>query len=525
MQDVQSRGRGDSSRLVNRVKSNFASAALGANLKEIISQPTGYLMAYQYLSGEAMAKGATMANDYDSMMKYSDYAMVRDYDKGYLLSESLGDKVEGFAKKFGEPLDWADKYTMGKLWNACRVEVELKQGLKIGTEENYKAAAELLEKVGRLTQPNYDASEKSGFQRNKNEIISSFSMFSSVQTKQLSRIVESVTKYQMYKERAAKEPTEANKNAMAAAKEEMARCQAGVLMMNAGYVLICTLVKAALPKKEEEKITDAMDLTKKMTSGMIESYVGIIPFADDAANMFIDGYDAGHFFYSSINDMASAIRGMKNIDKDPGKVLYNLAVATGQMTGIPTRNIANILKGGVNRAASSMGTQAEYEGNKLLYKAFGGEKKATYINLLYSALYDGDSDTAKYIIDDMVKRGYTKQSISTSLKTMFAQQAVEYWAEDDSENLQKVFEAMSLVGLSQKNIKSQIQTQMKKHIVADKAIVKLAEKISRYRHSSPDWQASHKANLQAEIDKLIQENAEKGYNQSVVTAAIESLIE
>lgn len=329
----------------------------------------------------------------------------------------------------------------------------------------------------------------------------------------------------MYKERAAKEPTEANKKALAAAKEEMARCQAGVLMMNAGYVLICTLVKAALPKKEEEKIKDAMDLTKKMTSGMIESYVGIIPFADDAANMFIDGYDAGHFFYSSINDMASAIRGMKNIDKDPGKVLYNLAVATGQMTGIPTRNIANILKGGVNRVASSMGTHAEYEGNKLLYKAFGGEKKTTYINLLYGALYEGDSDTAKYIIDDMVKRGYTKQSISTSLKTMFAQQAVEYWAEGDSENLQKVFDAMSLVGLSQKNIKSQIQTQMKKRIVADKAIVKLAEKISRYRQSSPDWQASHKANLRAEIDALIRKYAEKGYNKDVVIAAIESLIE
>ena len=525
MQDVQSRGRGDSSRLVNRVKSNFASAALGANLKEIISQPTGYFMAYQYLSGEAMAKGATMANDYDSMMKYSDYAMVRDYDKGYLLSESLADKVEGFADKFGKPLDWADKYTMGKLWNACRVEVELKQGLKIGTEENYKAAAELLEKVGRLTQPNYDASEKSGLQRNKNEIISSFSMFSSVQTKQLSRIVESITKYQMFKERAAKEPTEANKNALAAAKEELTRCQAGILMMNVGYVLICSLVKAALPKKEEEKITDAMDLTKKMGSGLIESYVGMIPFADDAANMFIDGYDTGHFFYSSINDMASAIRGMKNIDKDPGKVLYNLAVATGQMTGIPTRNIVNILKGGVNRAASSMGTQAEYEGNKLLYKAFGGEKKATYINLLYSALYEGDSDTAKYIIDDMVKRGYTKQSISTSLKTMIAQQAVEYWADGDSENLQKVFEAMSLVGLSQKNISSQIQTRMKKRIVNDKAIMKLAREISRFRHSDADWQASHKANLQAEIDALIRKYAEKGYNKDVVIAAIESLIE
>lgn len=525
MQDVQSRGRGDSSRVVDRVKSNFASAALGANLKEIISQPTGYFMAYQFLSGEAMAKGATMANDYDSMMKYSDYAMVRDYDKGYLLSESLADRVEGLAKKFGEPLDWADKYTMGKLWNACRVEVELKQGLKIGTEENYKAAAELLEKVGRLTQPNYDASEKSGFQRNKNEIISSFSMFSSVQTKQLSRIVESITKYQMYKERAAKEPIEENKNALAAAKEEMARCQAGILMMNVGYVLICSLVKAALPKKEEEKITDAMDLTKKMCDGLIESYVGMIPLADDAANMFIDGYDAGHFFYSSINDMKDALKGMKNFEKDPQKATWNLIIATGQLTGLPARNISNVMKGAINRGASAMGAQAEYEGNKLLYKVFGGEKKTTYINLLYNALYDGDSDTAKYIIDDMVKRGYTKQSISTSLKTLFAQQAVEYWAEGDSENLQKVFEAMSLVGLSQKNITSQIQTQMKKRIVNDKAIAKLAREISRFRHSDADWQASHRVNLQAKLDKLIQEYAEKGYSQSVVTAAIESLLE
>lgn len=524
MQDIQSRGRGDSSPIVNKVKSRFASAALGANLKEIISQPTGYLMAYQYLSGEAMTRGAAMANDYDSMMKYSDYAMVRDYDKGYLLSETLTDKVDKFAEKFGEPLDRADKFTMGKLWNACQVEVELTQGLKIGSEDNYKAAAVLLEKVGRLTQPNYDAGEKSTFQRNKNEIISSFAMFSSVQTKQLSRTVESVTKYHVLKERAVNEPTTQNRKAATAAGKEMCRSIASIFAMNASYVLICTLIKAALPKKEEEKIKDAADLTNKMLVGLGECYVGMIPGLDDLSNMIFDGYDADHFFYSSVNDLAAALRGMKNVFETPWECFYDLIESIGQLTGVPVRNLSNIFKGLINRGTSMMDVKAEYVGAKLI-NSYAGEKKVTYINLLYNALYDGDSDTAKYIIDDMVKRGYTKQSISTSLKAMFAQQAVEYWAEGDSENLQKVFDAMRLVGLSQKNISSQIQTQMKKRIVNDKAILKLAEEISRYRHSSPDWQASHRASLQAKIDKLIQEYAEKGYNQSVVTAAIESLIE
>ncbi|MBQ8603913.1 MAG: hypothetical protein IJ410_03595 [Oscillospiraceae bacterium] len=525
MQDVQSRGRGDSSPVVNKVKSHFASAALGANLKEIISQPTGYLMAYQYLSGEAMTRGAAMANDYDSMTEYSDYAVVRDYDKGYLLSESLMDKVDGFAKRFGEQLDWADKFTMGKLWNACRVEVELTQGAKVGTEENYKAAAELLEKVARLTQPNYDASEKSALQRNRNEVISSFAMFSSVQTKQLSRLAESLTKYYMYKDRAAKEPTDAHIKAVEAAKKEVARCNAGVLMMNAGYVLICTLVKAALPKKEEEKITGAKDLTKKMASGLLESYVGIIPLADDVANMLIDGYDAGHFFYSSINDMASALRGMKNFEKDPAKALYNLAVATGQLTGVPTRNISNALKGMINGGASFMDTKVEYEGTKLIFKVFGGEKKASYISLLYQALYDGDKETAKYIIDDMVKRGYTKTEITQSLKKLFAENAVVYWQEDDKENLQKVMTALNLAGLTEKSISSQIKTRQKNIIKTDRAIRKIAKKLSEYRNSDSEYKQRHRAELQEELDKLLAEYLAKGYSKAVVEAAIEGRME
>lgn len=525
MQDVQSRGRGDSSPVVNKIKSRFAAAQLGANLKEIISQPTGYLMAYQYLSGEAMTRGAAMANDYDSMMKYSDYAVVRDYDKGYLLSETLVDKVDEFAKRFGEPLDWADKFTMGKLWNACRVEVELTQGAKVGTEENYKAAAELLEKVARLTQPNYDASEKSALQRNRNEIISSFAMFSSVQTKLLSRLVESYTKYYMYKDRAAKEPTDAHIKAAEAAKKERVRCNAAVFMMNASYVLVCTLVKAALPKKEEEKITDAKDLTKKMASGLMESYVGIIPLADDAANMLIDGYDAGHFFYSSINDMASALRGLKNFEKDPAKALYNLAVATGQLTGIPTRNISNVLKGMINRGASFMDTKGEYEGTKLIFKAFGGEKKASYISLLYQALYDGDADTAKYIINDMVKRGYTKTEITQSLKKLFAENAVAYWQEGDKEKLQKVMTALNLAGLTEKNISSQIKTRQKNIIKTDRAIRKIAKKLSEYRNSDAAYKQRHRAELQEDLDKLLAEYQAKGYSKAVVEAAIESRME
>jgi len=216
---------------------------------------------------------------------------------------------------------------------------------------------------------------------------------------------------------------------------------------------------------------------------------------------------------------------MKNIDKDPAKALYNLAVAAGQLTGVPARNISNVLKGGINRVAGFMDIKGEYEGTKLIFKAFGWEKKASYINLLYKAIYEGDGDTAKYIIEDMKKRGYTANEIATPLKKLFAENAVAYWKDGDKESLQKVMAALKMAGLTEKNISSQIKTRQKNIIKEDRSIIRLAKKLTEYRQSDAEYRQRHRDSLQAEIDRLVAEYMAKGYSRAVVEAAIESLIE
>lgn len=130
-------GRGED--LASRMMSNYKIAAVGANLRVAMLQPTSYLRAAAVISPKYLAKGLTMSNraGQAEAAKNSGTATWKDlgfYDTNInaglrdMIKHADGtkEKLQEFSMKGAE---LGDKTTWGALWNACKAE-QMDKGLK-----------------------------------------------------------------------------------------------------------------------------------------------------------------------------------------------------------------------------------------------------------------------------------------------------------------------------------------------------------------------------------------------------------
>lgn len=158
-------GYADLDRMAKGFLSRYKVAAVGANLRVVLLQPTAYWRAKRVLSHRSLLYGARavhrikygakMAKQYCGMavwksLGYFDTNIARSlqsqikYDAGVL--DKIADKALLGAGK-------ADEATWGALWNACEAEVKRTDArLKAGSEAFYRRVAELLTDVIYRTQ-------------------------------------------------------------------------------------------------------------------------------------------------------------------------------------------------------------------------------------------------------------------------------------------------------------------------------------------------------------------------------------
>ena len=514
MQDVQNKGRAESNPTVNFIRGAYATAQLGFNPKVIVSQTASYPTAGAYLDAESLAKGATMHTDYDLMDQYCPWAYVRNYDNGVVLSEGNLSAISEFGNKTTKPISQTDRFTIGKIWNACQVYIETHEGYAIGTEENLTMAGELLEKVCRRTQPNYTQTERSAMMRSTNEIVKSFTMFTSVPLKQLSRIVESSTKLRMMQERYKASPTIENRTKVSEAWGEVAKVQTAVFLANAMYIALSTLVRFLLPKKDEDKEVSV----GKMAKDVFTTYMHMVPIWKDIYDYMVNGYDVNNYFYDTVNDMLSTIKKLGNLSDDPVGTMWDLTQQGMMFVGIPTRNMKNTFIGVANRFASFINASAGYEVAKRQKSIRNTNNRSYFVQYIYDALYEGDATSAQYILDDMRSRGYTDKDIEASLKTIFANEAYDAWVDGDQTELTKVLNAMGMLGWDESVIDSKVSSLMYKDLAKQRDIKSLAQRINNYNRRG----AGNADTINTEINRVVQKYMRQGYSQDVIQKRIES---
>ncbi len=423
--DIQ--GTATSNSMIEKLRGAYAKYQLGANLKVIVSQVTSYPTAGIYLDVASMTRGAVMRTNWEAMDKYCPYARVRNYERGIVRAEGVVDKVGKVGDVLTKPIQWTDRATIGKLWNACQVQIERNGGAKVGTQENMEKAGVLLEDVIRLTQPNYTNTERSELMRSDSDIVRSFTMFTSVPLKQLSRFVESIGEYRALRQAIKSGNADADMQARyKQATKQLRRTLGSITIANLMYCLVGQFFKWLYDKDRKDKDGNEIGFMQDYFNDFVSTSIGMFPVVKDIYNYFANDYEFNNFAYETVNSILSASQELFDLatkaaggevteTSDYMKALRNSLYAIGQLTGLPFRNINNMISGLIKRFDPA----AAYKYNSLFYNArYSSDIKAALekgdaklADTIMSLLLDergasGISDTAREKMIDLYEKGY-----------------------------------------------------------------------------------------------------------------------
>lgn len=153
---VNEGGRGEG--FAKKMLSNYKVAAVAANLRVALLQPTAYVRAVGVMNLKYLAKGLSAKSGYKEAEAHSGIALWKQmgfYDTN--IGRGVRDQIKNagtwkdstveFLMKGAE---WGDRLTWGHLWNACKAEVRDKQ--KLTGDALLKATAERFREVVYSTQ-------------------------------------------------------------------------------------------------------------------------------------------------------------------------------------------------------------------------------------------------------------------------------------------------------------------------------------------------------------------------------------
>lgn len=153
---VNEGGRGEG--FAKKMLSNYKVAAVAANLRVALLQPTAYVRAVGVMNPKYLAKGLSAKSGYKEAEAHSGIALWKQmgfYDTN--IGRNVRDQIKNSAgvkdwlvEKAMLGAEWGDRLTWGHLWNACKAEVRDKQ--KLTGDALLKATAERFREVVYSTQ-------------------------------------------------------------------------------------------------------------------------------------------------------------------------------------------------------------------------------------------------------------------------------------------------------------------------------------------------------------------------------------
>lgn len=412
--------RGGGSKLFGFFRGHYATHQLGLTPKVWFTQLSSFFASGSILDYSSILKGLSInAKDVD---EYCQLAAVRNNDNSAAMAQGVMDKVDKIGSVLMKPIGMVDRLVIKKLFGACQVQVEKESGLKIGTEENKKKAGELLEKVIVETQQNSMATERSAAMRSGSELMKTLTMFTADSMKVFGRVVDSLGEVSVLKAK-IKETTDSKVRAeleekLKAAKKKSVKSVAALATTAIFMALIAQAFRWLYNKDDDDE-----NIPANMAVDAIGNLMGGLPLIKDLYAKLTEGYDLNNYSYSALNDLFDAFSGTistvtslaKGEDIKPLRTVKELSFAVGQILGLPTRNVYNIIYGLMKRISPS--TAYEWDNNLYnknystdLQKAIDNDDDdmlATIVGLMLNEKVGGiDNSFAREEMDRLVKGGY-----------------------------------------------------------------------------------------------------------------------
>lgn len=464
MRDVQNgmvKNASATTRAVERIVGNTKGAAVGANLRVVIQQPTAYFRAAVALDPEYMVKGVkkgvTAGNGWDKARRWAPIAVIKDtsgFDQGsrYTIAREVygtdGGVLEWLNDKSMALAGKADAVTWGKIWNACEWQVASETNLEVGSDAYYRQVAAVFTDVIDQTQVVDGIMQRAQIMRDSDALTRQATSFMGEPLKSLNMFMRAYDAWAY----------ENNPQKRSSALKKLKRSVAALVVTDAVNALAQSIVDGLRDDDKDknwaERILEAFtgysgdeenagEAVKNVVLGgnLISNMnpAGRIPYVKDILSI-LQGYTVDRMDAAAADDIIRTAKTfIKGLNGDAKTTTaYNLKqvmLMCSKVFGISIGNMGRDMWSIARSIASDTGNvRLMFEMEKAIYrmdKSAGNRKR--WCELLYRAQKERDTETARLIYKEMLEHGYEETDVRQGVEAiMKAEQKVK--SVDDLKN-------------------------------------------------------------------------------------------
>lgn len=379
---------------------NFKVAAVGANMRVAIQQPTAYLRAAAVMNPKYLLKGllskpaSKEAIDNCPIAKWKSWGFY-ETSMGITMKQLITGQ-QTVVDKIREKSMWlagvGDELTWGTLWNACKAEVKDKTDLKEGTAEFTQAVSDRLSEVVDKTQVVDSLLHRSQFMRSTSSFSKILSAFKAEPTKSYNMLRNALVDYN--------NADPGSKKAKAKNIARIAAVHIATSILTAG---IASIADAFRNDDDEKKWLELyLEAFGGNTLDGINPF-SAVPYVGDILSI-LSGYSASRIDIEGIEELIQSCESWQKVfsgekkNPDIWKLMMSSAKGISKVSGLPIAN-----------------TMRTFES---LYNFFspdnlGREASSTEYRKLYNSIAEGKYQRQ---YDKLIKKGYTAQQLENGVK-------------------------------------------------------------------------------------------------------------
>ena len=379
---------------------NFKVAAVGANIRVAIQQPTAYLRAAAVMNPKYLLKGllskpaSKEAIDNCPIAKWKSWGFY-ETSMGITMKQLITGQ-QTVVDKIREKSMWlagiGDELTWGTLWNACKAEVKDKTDLKEGTAEFTQAVSDRLSEVVDKTQVVDSLLHRSQFMRSTSSFSKILSAFKAEPTKSYNMLRNALVDYN--------NADPGSKKAKAKNIARIAAVHIATSILTAG---IASIADAFRNDDDEKKWLELyLEAFGGNTLDGINPF-SAVPYVGDILSI-LPGYSASRMDIEGIEELIQSCESWQKVfsgekkNPDIWKLMMSSAKGISKVSGLPIAN-----------------TMRTFES---LYNFFspdnlGREASSTEYRKLYNSIAEGKYQKQ---YDKLIKKGYTAQQLENGIK-------------------------------------------------------------------------------------------------------------
>ena len=318
LQTTQRRRDNGVNRMAARLRGNYAGAVLTLNPGVAIAQAASLPTAGAVLGMDTMAAVVPFVKNLSAKQRAALEAEItqhgdalleyrkRGSQRGELASigrdSSLAEKaMDKLPKALTGWINGMDEITVAALWEGSKAYVKnhpaefSAEAAKAGSEEYWKAVNETYQKVIERTQPNYTVMQRAGIQRNPDEFVKAFTMFTTQRFQNYGILADAVMDYKTQSARYKAQQSAENREQVQRAGKQLNRAVVSQVTQTAVFALMKIGADFLLHRWDREQDENG-DVTLE---SMLKRFTAL--FTESAAGNFLFGSE----LYSAVDNAIS----------------------------------------------------------------------------------------------------------------------------------------------------------------------------------------------------------------------------